>query len=91
MEAAGPADLSWEDRPGEPPRWAWACCLCGGFLFLDELMRESGTRGTGEGQLLMPGPFPPGESSAAGAHVPRMQQEQVHQKDTWPSLDTRVS
>lgn len=26
-------------------------------------MRESGTRGTGEGQQLMPGPFPPGKFS----------------------------
>lgn len=60
MEATAPADLSQEDRQEEQSGWAQRCCLPGGFLFLHEFMRESGTRVTGEGRPQMPSPLPPG-------------------------------
>lgn len=60
MEATAPADLSREDSQEEQSGWAQRCCTPGGFLFLDEFMRESGTRVTGEGRPRMPSPLPPG-------------------------------
>ena len=90
MEAPGPADLSQQNAqsrctPGATSPSGW-------FLSLGELMRESGTRVTG--QQIMPGVLPPREQTISGPGQGGSigwRQKQVHWQGTWLSLGTNVS